>query len=239
MPLPDSMNRIVNRLNSLLGERPPDDPRLRAIYKACREHAVKRQLEQAVADTRFIMIDTETTGFQVYAGDEMISIALLEYRGLTPTGRQYTRFINPGRPIPAETTAIHGIRDEDVAHSPPIEEVLPEIAEFIRDGVLVGHHVNFDLRFLNKYLKQQVSCQLRNLMLDTMLLFTVHSGRMGHYTLEEVAGYCQYTPVERHTALGDALTAAAIFECLVPRLCDPTDALQSLYNQQFGNLPMG
>jgi len=237
MPLSDSMTRIVNRLNAMLGSRPPDDPRLLAIYEKCRDYVVRAQLEKTIAETRFIIIDTETTGFKVYAGDEMISIAMLEYQGLAATGRQYSQFINPGRPIPAETTAIHGIHDEDVAHSPLIEEILPEIAEFIDDGILIGHHINFDQRFLNKYLKQYVGCQLRNLLLDTMLLFTTHSGRMGHYTLDEVASYCQHTPVERHTALGDAMAAAAIFECLVPRLCAPDDLVESLYNQQFSNAP--
>lgn len=237
MPFSDHMGRIVNRLNAMLGSRPPDDPRLLAIYEKCRGYVARTQLELPIEANRFVMIDTETTGFKVYAGDEMISIALLEYQGLSPTGREYSQFINPGRPIPAETTEIHGIRDKDVQDCPSIADILPDIAEFIGDGVLVGHHINFDQRFLNKYLKQQVGCQLRNLLLDTMLLFTTHIGRMGHYTLEEVASYCHFTPRDRHTALGDALAAAAIFECLVPRLCTPDDLLKFLYNQQFSHKP--
>lgn len=234
MAIPDTLNRLVNRFNGLLGSKGmPDDPRLQAIYQTYKEYATKQILSQSIEDTRFVILDTETTGFQVYAGDEMISIAMLEYQGLSPTGREYTQFINPGRPIPAETTAIHGIHDEDVADSPVIKDVLPDIAEFIGNGVLVGHHIQFDQRFLNKYIKRQIGCQMRNVLLDTMLLFTSHTKRMGHYTLDEVADYCKYKPTERHTALGDALAAAAIFKCMISNLCKPDDTVKYVYNLQF------
>jgi DNA polymerase-3 subunit epsilon len=158
--------------------------------------------------------------------------------GLSATGREYLQLINPERPIPQESTAIHGINDNDVANSPPISDVLPDIAEFIGDAVLIGHHINFDIRFLNKYFKRELGCQLRNPYLDTMLLFTSHTGRIGQYSLEEVADCCKIKVVDRHTARGDALMAGGIFTCLAPMLSSPHDAVNHLYNQQFGNEPL-
>jgi DNA polymerase-3 subunit epsilon len=234
-----NVKNVLNRLQKLVGKNAlPDDPRLARICEKFRRQNAKQLLSQTIEDSRFVVMDTETTGFHVYAGDEIISIAMLEFEGLKATGREYTQLINPQRLIPAESTAIHHITDEDVADSPDIATVLPDIAEFIADAIIIGHHINFDIRFLNRYLKQQIGCQLRNPTLDTMLLFTSHTGRIGHYTLEEVAECCHVEMLDRHTARGDALMAAGIFSCLAPMLSTPSDTVNHLYNQQLGYEPI-
>ncbi len=230
-------NLLGNLQNLVRKSKVPDDPYLATLCEKFRHHNKKKILAKPIDESRFVVIDTETTGFHVYAGDEMISIAMLEYIGLKPTGREYLQLINPNRPIPEESTAIHGIRDDDVVHSPQIGDVLPDIAEFIGDAVLIGHHINFDIRFLNKYFKHAISCQLRNPYLDTMLLFTSHTGRIGQYSLEEVADCCKIKVVDRHTAKGDALMAGGIFSCLAPMLSNPHETVNHLYNQQFGHDP--
>ena len=239
MSAPDNVKNALTRLQNLVGKKSlPDDPRMARLCEKFRRQNKKQILAQTIEESRFVVMDTETTGFHVYAGDEMISISMLEYKGLNPTGREYTQLINPKRLIPAETTAIHHITDQDVADSPDIASVLPEIAEFIGDAVLIGHHINFDIRFLNKYLKREINCQLRNPYLDTMLLFTSHTGRIGQYSLEEVADCCKIKVVDRHTARGDALMAGGIFTCLAPMLSSPRDAVNHLYNQQFSHEPV-
>lgn len=233
------LRNLLGNLRRLVRKRKlPDDPHLAALCEEFRHHNKKQILAKPIEESRFVIIDTETTGFHVYAGDEMVSIAMLEYKGLSATGREYLQLINPERPIPQESTAIHGINDNDVANSPLISDVLPDIAEFIGDAVLIGHHINFDIRFLNKYFKRELRCQLRNPYLDTMLLFTTHTGRIGQYSLEEVADCCKIKVVDRHTARGDALMAGGIFTCLAPMLSSPHDAVNHLYNQQFGNEPL-
>jgi len=234
-----NVKNVLNRLQKLVGKTSlPDDPRLARICDKFRRQNAKQLLSQPIEDSRFVVMATETTGFHVYAGDEMISIAMLEFEGLTTTGREYIQLLNPKRLIPAESTAIHHITDQDVADCPDIATVLPDIAEFIGDAVIIGHHINFDIRFLNRYLKRQIGCQLRNPTLDTMLLFTSHTGRIGHYTLEEVAECCHVEMRDRHTARGDAVMAAGIFSCLAPMLSTPGDTVNHLYNQQLGYEPI-
>ena len=190
------------------------------------------RLDRPVAETRFVVLDTETTGLYAYAGDQVVAIAVLELEGLVPTGRHWSSLVNPGRPIPAEATAIHGITDEQVAGAPALDTVLPVVDAFLADAPLVGHHTAFDLRFINRARRRAGRPPLRNPVLDTMLLYLATSGRLGHYTLEEVAGACGVTIRHRHTALGDARAAADIFACLVPRLVDPQRPLRSLLAAQ-------
>jgi hypothetical protein len=51
-----------------------------------------------------------------------------------------------------------------------------------------------------------------------MKLYTAVSGQLWHYTLEDVAQFCQVTMRGRHTAYGDAMATAAILQALAPRL---------------------
>jgi len=231
------MKRITRAMRGLFRGPRPRDPELAALYDRCRRLRPGPLLAQPIAAARFVVLDTETTGFQVYAGDEIVSVAMLEYRGLEATGREYVQLINPGRPIPADSSRIHGIVDADVANAPTLREALPAIVEFIDEAVLVGHHINFDLRFLNRYLQQAIGCPLRNPWLDTMLLYTGYTGRVGHYELEEVAAYCRVEVDGRHTARGDARIAAGILQCLAARICDRQQTVNFLYQQQFASDP--
>ena len=113
-----------------------------------------------------------------------------------------------------------------------IEEVLHDVTQFIGESVLVGHHVPFDLRFLNKTLHQKFRCRLRNPWLDTMLMYVALSGRLGHYSLEDVARFCGVEVRDRHTARGDALMTAAMFKTLASHLIAGHCAVSTLIRRQ-------
>ncbi len=220
----------------LFGHRgPPDDPELYRLWEACRLSNRRSLLLTPVEQCRFVVMDTETTGFHAYGGDEIVSIALLEYDGLQPTGREYYQLVNPQRPIPDASRQIHGIDDTDVQNAPILKAVLPAILTFLQDSVLVGHHLQFDLRFLNRTLYEWLGCKLKHPTLDTMLMYQAWSGRLAHYELEQVARACHIEVVQRHTARGDARTAAGIFEMLAGRLVDPKTPVKSLINQQIND----
>lgn len=222
MRLNTPMASLLHRLRTGLPWRPAQqrfyDSRLRALHaclRACKPGLLTRA---PLAQSRFVVIDTETTGLHAYADDEIVSIALIELQGLEITGQVYTTLVNPRRAIPPLSTDIHHITDADVAGAPVIEEVLFDVISFIGDSILIGHHVQFDLRFLNKTLYPLCRGRLRHPCLDTMMLYTAVSGRLGHYALEDVAQFCRVTIRGRHTAYGDAMATAAIFQALAPRL---------------------
>ncbi|MGD8524685.1 MAG: 3'-5' exonuclease, partial [Thioalkalispiraceae bacterium] len=205
---------------------------LASLYKQQQAIALTSLLDKPIAKSRFIIMDTETTGFHAYAGDQIVSIAMIEYQGLQNTGNIYQTLINPGRTIPAESTAIHGITDDDVSQAPVIEDALPDILNFIADGIIVGHHIQFDIRFLNKTLKPYLGLTLQNPWLDTMLLFLAHEKRLGHYQLEEATSHYGIEIHDRHTALGDAQAAGVLFTHLAQVLTSPSQPVFFLRNQQ-------
>lgn len=192
----------------------------RRLHDRCMALDHRALLDAPVDDARYVVLDTETTGLAAYAGDRIVQVALLEYRGLRPTGEALCSLVRPGIPIPARATEIHGIDDDMVAGAPTIDELIDAIVAFLDGAVLVGHHVAFDLRFLNRVTQRTLFCRLPQPALDTMLMYLARSGRLGHYALEEIAEACG-VPVEgRHDARGDAVMCGRIFARLAAPAAD-------------------
>lgn len=228
-PLPFLQRLLLSRE---VHRRLTSDKQLHSLYKQQKKLAKSNPLNKTIEESRFVIMDTETTGFHAYSGDQIISIALIEYQGLEPSGEVFESYINPQRSIPAESTQIHHIRDEDVEHAPTIETALPDILSFLGNSILVGHHIQFDIRFINKTMKPYMGITLQNPWLDTMLLFLAYEKRLGHYQLEQAANDCGIDVHDRHTALGDARTAGELFSHLTRKLCTASDPVFHLRNQQ-------
>lgn len=98
---------------------------------------------------REIVLDTETTGLDPAAGHRIVEIGAIELVRHMQTGRRWHRYFNPGRPMPAEALAVHGLDDRFLADKPAFAAEAAEFLEFIGDARLVIHNAAFDMRFLN------------------------------------------------------------------------------------------
>lgn len=97
------------------------------------------------AEYPIAMLDTETTGRDAQA-DRVIEVGIvIGYQG---TRKQMGWLINPGRPIPAETTAVHGITDADVEGKPTFAEVAGEILAFLEGAIPAAYNAAFDRGFM-------------------------------------------------------------------------------------------
>ena len=99
---------------------------------------------------REIVLDTETTGLDPLRGDRIVEIGAVELLNLLPTGKACHLYINPGRPMPPEAEAIHGLSDAFLADKPRFAAVVDEFMAFIgTESRLVIHNASFDMAFLN------------------------------------------------------------------------------------------
>ncbi|WP_199555405.1 DNA polymerase III subunit epsilon [Sandaracinobacteroides hominis] len=103
---------------------------------------------------REIVFDTETTGFDPKDGHRLVEFAGVELYERVPTGRHLHFHVNPGRPMPAEAEAIHGLSDAFLADKPPFAEKAAELTAFLADAVIIAHNAAFDMRFLNYELER-------------------------------------------------------------------------------------
>ncbi|MFP4560486.1 MAG: DNA polymerase III subunit epsilon [Thiohalorhabdus sp.] len=163
---------------------------------------------------RQIVLDTETTGLDPQNGDRVIEIGCVEIAGRRRTGRVFHRYVNPERPIPEDSTAIHGITDADVAECPVFAELAQELFEFLDGTELVIHNAPFDVGFLNMELQRAGWPRLED---HCQILDTLQEARHRHpgqkNDLDSLCGRYEVDNSRRdkHGALLDSEILADVF----------------------------
>ena len=120
---------------------------------------------------REIVFDTETTGLSPLNGDRLVEIGCVELVNKVETGRTFHAYFNPGRPMPSEAEAVHGLSDAFLADKPFFHDMCEELLDFVGDSPLVAHNASFDFGFLNHELGncgRPLICLTR--MVDTLIL---------------------------------------------------------------------
>lgn len=94
-----------------------------------------------------VIFDLETTGVNITT-DRIVEIYLIRVNPDQSEKHWHSRF-NPGIPIPAEATRIHGISNEDVQHEPAFSQKAAEILQLFQDADIGGFNsTRFDLPLL-------------------------------------------------------------------------------------------
>jgi DNA polymerase III subunit epsilon len=176
--------------------------------------------EATLALLSFTTFDTETTGLEPSAGDEIICVGAVRIvNGRLLRGEVFEQLVDPQRPLNPKSARVHGIEAAVLKGQPTIAEVLPQFHRFCEDTVLVAHNAAFDMRFLN--LKEPTTgVRFTQPVLDTLLLSAAVHPNLKDHNLEAIAERLGVSVVGRHTALGDALLTAEIFLKLLPLLAE-------------------
>lgn len=162
-----------------------------------------------------VFFDLETTGTNIVT-DRIVEIS---YHKVSLNGREETKTIriNPGIPIPAATTAIHGIKDEDVVDCPTFKEVAKEIAKDIEGCDLAGYNSNrFDIPVLaEEFLRAEVEIDLmKRKFVDVQVIFH----KMEQRTLEAAYKfYCDKDLKNAHSAEADTLATYEVLQAQLDR----------------------
>jgi DNA polymerase-3 subunit epsilon len=166
---------------------------------------------------RFVVLDSETTGLNprvdrivtigavaVQAGEIVIDdgcAALIKMDGNT------------------SAVAVHGVTRDESRGGVEETDALARFLAYVRDGVIVGHHIGHDIATFNAAYERHWGAALLNRSLDTMDL-TLHLERDGafaerppirQYTLDALCDFFGVIPHDRHTATGDAFITAQVF----------------------------
>ena len=96
----------------------------------------------------YVSIDLETTGLNPKR-DRIIEIGAIRVEQ-GQIVEEFSTFVDPGRKLEERITELTGIRDEDLADAPQLDEVFPKLLEFMGELPLLGHSILFDYSFLKK-----------------------------------------------------------------------------------------
>lgn len=160
-----------------------------------------------------VVFDLETTGTNI-SQDRIVEIAMIK---VMPDGtlEEKNRRINPTIPIPAETSMIHGIYDEDVKDEPTFKQVAKSLAQFLEGCDLSGFNVlGFDVPMLvEEFLRANVDFEVDNRkIVDAQKIFHLMEKRN---LTAAYKFYCDKDLKNAHSALADT---KATYEVLVSQI---------------------
>ncbi|KRD09947.1 DNA polymerase III subunit epsilon [Flavobacterium sp. Root901] len=188
-----------------------------------------------IEETRFVVLDTETTGFD-YENDRILCIgALILQNGIIAIENSFEVYLKQDH-YDKSTAQIHGILKDLLIKRPDELEALQQFLTFLGDSVIIAHHTIFDITMINKALERNGLPHLTNKTLDTAYLYKktlIQSHlfeRKDHYTLDDLADKFDISKKDRHTALGDAYITAIAFLKIVKKLMEKKEiTLNSLF----------
>lgn len=179
-----------------------------------------------------IFFDIEATGTDP-GKDRIVELALVK---LLPDGsrERFVKRINPGIPIPAEATAIHGIRDEDVQDAPLFKQIAHELFQWMKNADLGGYNSNkFDIPLLaEEFLRAGVQVDFtERKMVDVQQIFF----KMESRTLSAAYDfYCKKQLENAHSAEADINATIEILEAQLDRYPDIQNDVNSLHHLTGG-----
>jgi len=176
-----------------------------------------------IEETRFVVLDTETTGFD-YTNDRILCIgALVLQNNIISVQDSFEVYIEQDH-YDESTAQIHGILKDFVVKRPSEFEALEHFLAYLGDSIIIAHHAHFDITMINRALERNGFPELKNKALDTGVLYKrtlIKSHlfeRKDHYTLDDLADKFDISKKDRHTALGDAYITAIAFLKIVKKL---------------------
>lgn len=204
----------------------PWTPREPLVADYLAAHRRSKRLQGDVADHTVIVLDAETTGFDVHK-DRLLSLATLEItRREIRVDRMHSWLVYQSEAPLNEAVQVHGILPSSSAEGKPESAVVRELLPLIGGNLIVGHHIGFDVRILRAVARRHLHVKLRNRVVDTALLAMRELSafhRTGYPnqrppTLEEVCAHLNIPMMDRHTAAGDTFTTAEVFLVICARM---------------------
>jgi len=165
-----------------------------------------------------VFVDLETTGIDIIR-DRIVEIAVLKIH-VDGKEEMKIRRVNPGMPIPPETTAIHGITDEDVKNEPSFKEIGKSLVQFIEGCDFAGFNSNkFDFPLLaEEFLRADIDFDLKKRkFIDVQTIFH----KMEKRTLAAALKfYCEKELENAHNAGADSFATYEVLKAQLDRYPD-------------------
>lgn len=173
-----------------------------------------------------VFFDLETTGINI-SRDKIVEASFLK---VYPNGKEEIRTyrINPEMHIPEESTAIHGITDEDVKDCPTFKQLAKTLADFLEGCDMAGFNSSrFDVPMLaEEFLRAGVEFDIsKRKFVDVQIIFHKKEQR----TLEAAYRfYCDKELDNAHSAEADAVATYEVLKSQLERYPDLVNDINML-----------
>ena len=177
----------------------------------------------------YIAFDVETTGVNPYK-DDIIQIWIVKFDNNFNIQEKFISNIKPTKPLKQLSHIVEfltSINLQDLENAPSMYDILPKIKHFFdEENIFIGHNIQFDIKFLQKYLPDFQP----KYVVDTFVWSKVFFHWQPSYALEIVADSLWIKIENYHNALDDSIASAKLFEKIVSKIKILTDKYPILYN---------
>ena len=198
---------------------------------------VVRPIHEPLLESTYVVFDTETTGFNAGAGDQMIEIGAVKIKDGQIIDR-FDEFINPNRPLPKKITELTQITDDMLKDADDEKEVTKRFLNWAGDLPMVAHNAKFDISFIEMSMKKYGLGEFKNTVIDTLELSrTLDRGYSRHSLSALVKRYnVDFDEDAHHRADYDAEGTALVFNKMIKKLSsqnyDYIDELEKLISKE-------
>ena len=118
--------------------------------------------------------------------DKIIEISAVKFLNGIPH-ESFSKLVNPQRSIPTFITNLTGINNDMIKNQPTFDLVSKDFIKFIDNNPLVGHNINFDLKFIEKELGLYMAGKIsKDYICDTFHLARIFLYELPSYKLESI-----------------------------------------------------
>ena len=157
----------------------------------------------------YTVVDIETTGMS-WNFSKILEISALKVRNKEIT-EEFSELINPHEPIPYFIKNLTGITDEMVCDALELDEVLLKFKDFLREDIIVGHNVNFDVNFLYDNFLNVLNKPMQNNFVDTLRISRKLLPELKHHKLDNLTQYYNIKARDKHRALNDCVLTNNVY----------------------------
>jgi exodeoxyribonuclease X len=169
--------------------------------------------------SRYVAIDVEGTASPAGQPEGLVEVAAVEFSLDRPPGRTVHSLLDPGMPITAIGTRIHGLRGRDVAGQPTVASVCPRLAGLIDGAVVVAHNARVDWGLVHRDCPELQPVAAVDTLRISRALWPERRQHGLAPVIERLGVQVDLPAVSarggRHTALHDATATAQVFVRMV------------------------
>ncbi len=190
---------------------------------------INKDSDLPLLESEYVVFDTETTGFNATAGDQMIEIGAVKIKDGKITDR-FDELINPHTPLRSEITNLTHITDEMLKDKRDEIDVVKSFKEWIKDLPMVAQNARFDISFIESAYKKYDLGSFDNVVIDTMEISKAQNPDAKRHNLSVLTKRynIEFDEEGHHRADYDAEATALVFHKMITSLMGDFETISDL-----------
>ncbi|WP_434291293.1 3'-5' exonuclease [Clostridium botulinum] len=230
----NSLKRILKKFGNGIGERTIEEIEKEEnikigvrltdlIHKNTQEYGDYYELLTRELDNENVVVfDVESTGINIIE-DEIVQIAGIKINNKGEVIESFQRFLIPKKSV-GDSYLVHGFSDQFLEENGENKKVvLKDFLKFIKDTVIVGHNVTFDISILNSEL-ERLSLEKASFKTyyDTLDIARRFYPSLTNHKLETLSKLFNTETKSSHDAMDDILATKDVLMDMLKEKVKPT-----------------